>query len=304
MQVSSPHTANSSMQEKTCLITGATSGVGLETARGLANLGARLFIHGRDPRKVEATLKDIRSSTGNDALIPLVADLSSQSDIRQMAETILERTETLDVLINNAGAVNMTRQLSPDGVELTFAVNYLAYYLLTFRLADILFASAPSRIIIVSSSAHAYTGLEVVDDPMFEKEYEGWQAYSRSKLCEIFFTYELASRLNGSGVTVNALHPGFVNSNIGKNNTPEQLSNTPLRVSGNLSNQEGAQTSIYLASSPEMEGVSGKYFVNCKPVASSAVSYDRAASHRIWEIGAQLTEENPDRFEKFTRRAE
>jgi NAD(P)-dependent dehydrogenase (short-subunit alcohol dehydrogenase family) len=289
------------MHGKTCLITGATSGVGLETARGLAAMGARLFIHGRDPRKVNATLEDIRSSTSNDALIPLVADLSIQANIRQMAETVYQKTDRLDVLINNAGAVNMTRQLSPDGIELTFAVNYLAYYLLTFCLADLLLASAPSRIIVVSSSAHGYTGLDVVDDPMFEKDYEGWQAYSRSKLCEIFFTYELASRLDGCGVIVNALHPGFVNSNIGKNNTPEQLAVTPLRVSGNLTNQEGAQTSIYLAFSPEVEGVSGKYFVNCKPVASSAVSYDKTASRRLWEIGARLTGEDPDRFGKSRR---
>jgi NAD(P)-dependent dehydrogenase (short-subunit alcohol dehydrogenase family) len=291
------------MQGKTCLITGATSGIGLETARGLAAMGARLFIHGRDPQKVDATLEDIHRSTNNDALIPLVADLSSQANIHKMAKTVYQKTDKLDVLINNAGAVNMIRQLSPEGIELTFAVNYLAYYLLTFCLSDLILASKPSRIINVSSSAHGYTGLEVVNDPMFENNYEGWQAYSRSKLCEILFTYELASRLVGSGVTVNALHPGFVNSNIGKNNTPEQLANTPLRVSGNLTNQEGAQTSIYLASSSEVEGITGNYFVNCKPVASSAVSYDKTASHRLWEISARLTGQDPDRFGE-SRRAE
>jgi retinol dehydrogenase-12 len=303
MQLSIPQTVDSSMQGKTCLITGATSGIGLETARGLAAMGARLFIHGRDPQKVDATLEDIHRSTNNDALIPLVADLSSQANIHKMAKTVYQKTDKLDVLINNAGAVNMIRQLSPEGIELTFAVNYLAYYLLTFCLSDLILASKPSRIINVSSSAHGYTGLEVVNDPMFENNYEGWQAYSRSKLCEILFTYELASRLVGSGVTVNALHPGFVNSNIGKNNTPEQLANTPLRVSGNLTNQEGAQTSIYLASSSEVEGITGNYFVNCKPVASSAVSYDKTASHRLWEISARLTGQDPDRFGE-SRRAE
>jgi len=301
VQISASPINNSSMHGKTCLITGATSGVGLETARGLAAMGARLFIHGRDPQKVDATLEDIHSSTGNDALIPLIADLSSQANIHQMSKIVCQETDNLDVLINNAGAVNMTRQLSPDGIEMTFAVNYLAYYLLTFCLADLLLASKPSRIINVSSSAHGYTGLEVLDDPMFENDYEGWQAYSRSKLCELLFTYELASRLDGSGVTVNALHPGFVNSNIGKNNTPEQLATTPLRVSGTLTNQEGAQTSIYLASSSEVEGVSGKYFVNCKPIASSEVSYNKTASLHLWEISAQLTGQDPDRFGKSRR---
>lgn len=292
------------MQGKTCLVTGATAGVGLETARGLARAGARVFIHGRDPVKLENTLKDIQSTTGNSNLIPLVADVTSQEQMRRMAEEVHSKTNRLDVLINNAGAVNMVRQLSPEGIELTFAGNHLAYFLLTFQLMDLLLASKPSRVIIVSSSAHGYVGREAVDDYMFETNYEGWQAYSRSKLCNIYFTYELAHKLEGSGVTVNAVHPGFVNTDIGRsNNTPEQLANTPLHRPGHLSPEEGAETSLYCALSPDLEGVSGKYFRESRESESSQPSYDKEAAQKLWDLSARLTGEDPNAIEKLLKNA-
>ncbi len=291
------------LQGKVCLVTGATSGVGLETARGLARLGAQVFIHGRDPNKLFATLEDIRCTTGSPNLMPLIADVASQKEVRRLAEEVKSKTSRLDVLVNNAGAVNMVRQLSPEGIELTFASNHLAYYLLTLRLMDLLLASAPARVIIVSSFAHGYVGREAVDDYMFTENYEGWKAYSRSKLCNLYFTYELARKLEGSGVTVNALHPGFVNTGIGLNNTPEQLSNTPLHRPGHLTSEEGAQTSLYCAASPDLEGVSGKYFKECRETASSQASYDREAAAKLWNLSASLTGEDPDAIEKLLKKS-
>ncbi len=285
---------NNTMQDKICLITGATGGVGLEVARGLAARGAHLFIHGRNPSRLEATLRDLQNSTGNQNITPLLADMSSQAQIRQMAQEVHAFTDRLDVLINNAGAVYMNRQLSPDGIELTFATNHLAYFLLTFRLMDILLASPIARIINTSSFAHGYVGTEAVDDYMFEQDYFGWKAYSRSKLCNIYFTYELARRMADLPVSVNALHPGFVNTNIGRNNTPEQLAATPLKKPGHMSSEEGAQTTLYLACSPEVEGITGKYFDQSKAVPSSEASYDQAAALRLWNLSAQLTGEDPD----------
>lgn len=299
----SPTYPDNILNGKVCLVTGATSGVGLETARGLARLGAQVFLHGRNLQKLESTLADIQRTTGNSNLIPLVADVASQQQIRRLAEEIKSTTNRLDVLINNAGAVNMFRQLTPEGIELTFASNHLAYYLLTLCLMDVLLASAPARVIVVSSFAHGYVGREAVDDYMFADNYEGWKAYSRSKLCNLYFTYELARKLAGSGVTVNALHPGFVNTGIGLNNTPEQLANTPLHRPGHMSSEEGAQTSLYCAVSSDLEGVSGKYFNECRETVSSQVSYDRDAAEKLWDLSASLTGEDPAAIEKLLEKS-
>ncbi|HQP07662.1 MAG TPA: SDR family oxidoreductase [Anaerolineaceae bacterium] len=291
------------LQGKVCLVTGATSGVGLETARGLACLGAQVFLHGRNLQRLESALADIQRTTGNSNLIPLVADVASQQQVSRLAEEVKSKTSRLDVLINNAGAVNMVHQLSPEGIELTFASNHLAYYLLTLRLMEVLLASAPARVIVVSSFAHGYVGKEAVDDYLFTENYEGWKAYSRTKLCNLYFTYELARKLEGSGVTVNALHPGFVNTGIGLNNTPEQLANTPLHLPGHMSSEEGAQTSLYCAVSPDLEGVTGKYFNECSETASSQASYDRDAAAKLWELSSSLTGEDPDVIEKLLKKS-
>ena len=299
----SPTYPDNILQGKVCLVTGATSGVGLETARGLACLGAQVFLHGRNLQRLESALADIQRTTGNSNLIPLVADVASQQQVSRLAEEVKSKTSRLDVLINNAGAVNMVHQLSPEGIELTFASNHLAYFLLTLRLMDVLLASAPARVIVVSSFAHGYIGREAVDDYMFTENYEGWKAYSRTKLCNLYFTYELARKLEGSGVTVNALHPGFVKTGIGLNNTPEQLANTPLHRPGHMSSEEGAQTSLYCAVSPDLEGVTGKYFNECSETASSQASYDRDAAAKLWELSSSLTGEDPDVIEKLLKKS-
>ena len=299
----SPTYPDNILQGKVCLVTGATSGVGLETARGLACLGAQVFLHGRNLQRLESALADIQRTTGNSNLIPLVADVASQQQVSRLAEEVKSKTSRLDVLINNAGAVNMVHQLSPEGIELTFASNHLAYYLLTLRLMEVLLASAPARVIVVSSFAHGYVGKEAVDDYMFTENYEGWKAYSRTKLCNLYFTYELARKLEGSGVTVNALHPGFVKTGIGLNNTPEQLANTPLHRPGHMSSEEGAQTSLYCAVSPDLEGVTGKYFNECSETASSQASYDRDAAAKLWELSSSLTGEDPDVIEKLLKKS-
>jgi NAD(P)-dependent dehydrogenase (short-subunit alcohol dehydrogenase family) len=290
------------MHGKVCLVTGGTSGIGLETARGLAILGAQVVLTGRDPLKTSAAVEDIRASTGNPHVEGLQIDMASQSEVRQAAAMFCTRHDRLDVLVNNAGAVHMVRQLSPDGIELTLAVNHLAYFLFTQLLLDRLLASRPARIVIVSSFAHGYSNLDFLDDLHFTQNYHGWQAYSRSKLANLLFTYELAHKLEGAGVTANALHPGFVNSNIGKNNTPEQLADSPLRKPGHLTNEEGARTSIYAAASPEVEGLNGAYFDDCRVSKSSDVSYDHPAAERLWQISADLTHLPPDYVENLLKK--
>lgn len=282
--------AENSMLGRVCLITGATNGIGKAAARQLAGMGAEVVIVGRNAEKTRQTVAGLQQETGSTHISALLADLADQAQVHRLAGDFLQAHGRLDVLINNAGAVNMRRQETPDGIELTLAVNHLAYFLLTHLLLDVLKASAPARIVNVSSSAHRYVGLELLDDFQFRNGYEGWQAYSRSKLMNLLFTYELARRLEGTGVTVNALHPGFVNTGIGRsNNTAEELQNTPLHRPGHLTSEDGAQTVVYLASSPEVEGVSGRYFDNCAAVESTPPSYDRAAAAALWRMSAELT---------------
>jgi len=270
------------------MVTGATSGIGKVTARVLAELGAHVVFVGRNEQKAAHTVHQINQKTGRDSAEFMLADFASLAATRALAAWFRGTHRRLDVLVNNAGAMFMRRQESQDGIEMTFAVNHLGYFLLTNLLLDLLKASAPARIVNVSSIAHEGTELDF-DDLECRKNYAGMKAYGRSKLANLLFTYELARRLEGSGVTVNALHPGFVATNIGANNIP--LFRRPIkwlinRAAKNV--EEGAQTSIYLASSPEVEGVTGKYFVDCKPVPSSAASYDEAAAHRLWQISAEM----------------
>jgi len=275
------------MAGKVCLVTGATSGIGLATAEALARLGATVIVAGRDAHKCAATVERIKEQTGNQMLDCLVADLSSQNEIRRLAEEFKSRYPRLDVLVNNAGGVFFRRRDSVDGIEMTFALNHLGYFLLTNLLVDVLKASAPSRIVNVSSGMHAWYSLDF-DDLQGRKKYSGLRAYGLSKLCNVLFTYELARRLDGTGVTANTMAPGMVRTNLGIREGG--LMSLGWRIAGLFAQtpQEGAQTVIYLASSSEVEGVSGKYFYKLKPVPSSAQSYDEAAARRLWDVSAEM----------------
>ena len=284
------------MQGKTVLVTGATAGIGLETARELANMGATVIGVSRNAQKCADVAKQIRTQTGNPDVEYLVGDLSLLHDVRKVTDEFRSRYNHLEVLVNNAGAFYQQRQVTSEGFEMTFALNHLNYFLMTVQLLDLLHASAPSRIINVSSDAHKAAKLNL-DDLQMEKKYSGWMAYANSKLVNILFTYELARRLEGSNVTVNTLHPGFVASNFALNNDQGVVGKVvvslfkPLRNLFAVSVEKGAETPIYLASSPAVAGVSGKYFVNKQPVASSTLSYDKELAQRLWQISEHLIEQ-------------
>src|SRR5919106_4071638 len=278
-----------SMGEKICLITGATSGIGKATAMGLANMGASVVMVGRDQGKGEAVMAEIKQKSNNASVDLMLADLSSQEEIRRLADEFKEAYPRLDVLINNAGLFRSKRITTADGMEMTFAVNHLACFLLTKLLLDVLKASSPSRIVNVSSGDHS-NGTIDFDDLQGEKGYKGPKAYSQSKLANVLFTYELARRLEGTGVTANCLHPGAgVRTNLGSG--VSGVFGLTVRALRPLmkSPEKGAETSIYLASSPEVEGLSGRYFVKKGETRSSDMSYDERLARRLWEVSAQLT---------------
>lgn len=280
------------MKGKVCMVTGATSGIGKITALELARMGAEVVLVGRDRGRTEAALREVKEQSGNPSASMFVADLSESPSVRQLAADFTAKHERLDVLVNNAGVTLMKRVLSADGVEGTFATNHLGYYHLTLLLLDVLKKSAPARIVNVSSSAHKGVKLHF-DDLQCEKGYSGLMAYSRSKLANLMFTYELARRLEGTGVTVNALHPGVIPSTSLGRNMPKALTAVASFLGKvfffSSTPEEGARTSIYLASSPDVEGVSGKYFIKCKEAKSSSASYDEAAQERLWKVSAELT---------------
>ena len=273
---------------KTCLITGATSGIGEVTAWELARKGARIVVAGRDLRRCVDTVERIKAGTGNTRVDYLVADLSSQTEIRRLADTFLERYDRLDVLVNNAGAFFFRRQESGDGIEKTFALNHLSYFLLTRLLLETLKASAPARVVNVSSNSHYGSALDFGDLQSVNR-YRGMKVYGRSKFANVLFTYELARRMEGTGITVNALHPGFVRTNMGKNNGWLIRLLAPLWQISAISPEEGARTSVFLASSPEVEGVTGKFFIQEKEVPSDPATYDEPAAKRLWEISTEMT---------------
>jgi NAD(P)-dependent dehydrogenase (short-subunit alcohol dehydrogenase family) len=282
-------TLNTDMQGKVCIVTGANSGIGKTTALGLAQQGATVVMVCRSQVKGEEAQNEIKEKSGNEAVDLLLADLSSQASIRQLAENIQQLYQQLHVLINNAGSVNFSRRETVNGLEMTFAVNYLAPFLLTNLLLDKLKASAPARIVNVSSGAHE-SGYLRMDDLQLEKGYRLMHAYGQSKLAVVLFTYELARKLQGTGVTANCLHPGFVATNIGQNGVgPVGRRIVKLIFStGGISPEEGAKTSLYLASSPEIEGITGKYFVKCIPVRSAPISYDETLQRQLWDESAKL----------------
>ena len=276
------------MRNKICLITGATSGIGQATALVLAQKGATVVVVGRSEELTQTTVAQIKTETGSLNVDYLLADLSVQSHVRQLAADFKSRYERLDVLVNNAAAIFFRRQLSADGIEMTFAVNHLAYFLLTNLLLDTLKASPQARIVTVSSNSHRNKHLEF-DNLELKHGYNPGKAYGRSKLCNLYFTYELARRLEGTGVTVNAMHPGFVATNMAANNGWLVRLFLPLVHRNSLTPEQGANTVVYLASSQNVEGVTGKYFVRERERASDPVSHDEFAAKRLWEISEEMT---------------
>jgi NAD(P)-dependent dehydrogenase (short-subunit alcohol dehydrogenase family) len=278
------------MQGKTILISGATNGIGKQSALELAKMGAQVVIIGRNKARTDETLREIQTASGNKDVHALIADLSSMAEVRRVAEDFKKQFSRLDVLLNNAGGVFQSRQETVDGYEMTFALNHLSYFLLTELLLDMLKASAPSRIVNVSSDLQSGATINF-DDLQSKQSYGigGFRAYGQSKLMNVMFTYELARRLAGTGVTVNVLHPGVVNTGFGRNNKGLMGLAMSLMAFFTLKVEDGAKTSVYLASSPEVEGMTGKYFDKCKPKQSTAASYDEAAQKRLWDISEQLT---------------
>jgi retinol dehydrogenase-14 len=282
------------MTGRTVLVTGGTGGIGRATAAGLAALGAWVGISGRDLARTRAAAADIAATSGNPAVDAFAADMSSQVEVRRLAREVLAAYPRLDVLINNEGGFRASRRVTADGLEHTFAVNHLAGFLLTDLLLDRLKASAPARIVTVSSGAQSM-GKVNFDNLQGERGYSGQQAYNQSKLANVMFTYELARRLDGSGVTATVLHPGVVRTRFAADDpSPMWRVLLPLIRPLLKSPEKGAATSIYLASSPEVEGVTGEYFVNRKPRTSSKPSYDQAAAARLWQISVELTRRTAD----------
>lgn len=273
------------MSGKTCIVTGANSGIGKETALGLARMGAHVVTVCRNAEKGEAALEEIRRESGSSQVDLLIADMSSQATVRALAEQIRHKYSRLDVLVNNAGGGARAGALSADGIEMTIATNHLGAALLTLLLLDFLKDSAPSRIVNVSSEAHRRARLDMNDLPFERQKYGGFTAYGHSKLLLNAFTFQLARRLEGTGVTANCLHPGVVATNIWGANPPLILKLIIALVKPFMLNpKEGAEVSLYLATSPDVAQVSGQYFVKSKPAKPNPLSQDPRfmAQVRLW----------------------
>jgi NAD(P)-dependent dehydrogenase (short-subunit alcohol dehydrogenase family) len=280
-----------SMSGKTCIVTGANSGIGKETALGLAELGAHVVMVCRSRYKGQAALDEIRRESGSSQVDLLIADMSSQASVRELADEIQRKYSRLDVLINNAGGAAPAGTRSADGIEMTVATNHLGAALLTLLLLDLLKASAPSRIINVSSEAQRRARLDMNDLQFERRKYRGFAAYGQSKLLMNAFTFELARRLAGTGVTANCLHPGVVATNIWTANPPPLIGRLILAVVKPfmLSSKQGAAVSLYLATSPDVAQVSGEYFVKSKPAKSNPLSRDPKVAGEIWQWTEKMT---------------
>jgi NAD(P)-dependent dehydrogenase (short-subunit alcohol dehydrogenase family) len=276
------------MDGKVVLITGGTSGIGKAAAVVLASMGAEVVITGRNKERGETAAEKVRRESGSGKASLMLADLSVQAEVRRLAEEFKERHDRLDVLVNNAGLVQSKRNETPDGIETQLAINHLAPFLLTSLLLDLLKASAPSRIVTVSSDAHRWGKLDL-DDLQSRKRYRGMQVYGRTKLANILFTRELAERLEGTGVTANVMHPGGVNTNFGNNQSgPMSLLFRAFKPFMRTPEQ-GADTLIYLATSPEVEGMTGKYLADRKIKVASDEAYDETLQKKLWEASEELT---------------
>jgi retinol dehydrogenase 14 len=272
---------------KTVLVTGGSSGIGRATAVGLARRGAHLAITGRDRARTEDAAREVRAAGGGH-VDAFVADLSSQSELRLLASEVLERIPRIDVLVNNVGGYWNTRHVTADGLERTFALNHLAPFLLTALLLDRLTQSEPARVVTVASNAHSMGRIDF-DDLQGERDYSGSRAYNQSKLANILFSYELARRLHSTGITANALHPGLVSTSFGADDPGRaQRLLVPLLRPFMMSPARGATTSIHLASTPELDHITGGYFAGGKPKRSAEASYDEAVAARLWTVSADL----------------
>ena len=279
------------MKDKVCVITGGTDGIGKAAAYGLAIQGARLLLHGRDPVKGARAVAELKARSGNPAIEFLQADFGSLAEVRRLAAAVLERAPRIDVLVNNAGAIYVKRASSKDGYEATLAVNHLAPFLLTHLLLDALKSGTSARIVTTASNAHRNAKI-AFDDLQMTRKYSPVGAYAVSKLANILFTRALAKRLQDSAVTATCLHPGVVRTNIGANNEGD-VSPLIKRIFWLVSRfartpEKGAETLVYLAASPEIEGTSGGYFFNCKPLAPAAVGQDDNVAERLWQVSEQL----------------
>ena len=262
--------------QATVLVTGATDGLGRRVARELAGMGATVLLHGRNPERLEATLAELRGETGSEKLGSYLADLSSLGEVRGLAERVLSEQDRLDVLVNNAGIISRGREESGDGHELTFAVNYLSHFLLTGLLLPLLRESAPARVVNVASAGQSPIDFH---DPMLERGYDAMRAYSQSKLAQVMFTFELAGRLSGIGVTVNALHPASLMDTKMVHDTFGYTMSTV---------EEGAEAVVRLAVSPELEGVTGRYFDGTREGRANRQAYDLQARRRLWALSEEL----------------
>jgi NAD(P)-dependent dehydrogenase (short-subunit alcohol dehydrogenase family) len=285
-----------SMAGKTVIVTGANSGIGFATAEALASAGAITVITARDEAKGTAAVRDLIAKSGNHEVSLVTFDLGSLASVRQGAAALLERCGRIDVLINNAGLILSDRKESVDGYEMTFAVNHLGPFLLTNLLLDRITASAPARIVNVASTAHnqARKGMPF-DDLQSTRRYRAMRVYGESKLANILFTTELARRLDGTGVTVNAVHPGTVATRYGRDGDTKGVFAFGLKVSKPfmLTPEKGARTSVYVASSPDVDGVTGQYFAKCRIKTPTKAAQDAAAAKRLWDVSEELVARVP-----------
>jgi NAD(P)-dependent dehydrogenase (short-subunit alcohol dehydrogenase family) len=275
------------MEGKIVLITGGTSGIGKAAATALAAMGAEVVVTGRNRGRGEAALAEIRRASGSEKVSLMIADLAVQAEVRKLADSFSERHDRLDVLVNNAGLIQSKRKETPDGIELTLAVNHLAPFLLTNLLLDLLEKSAPSRVITVSSEARRHAEIDF-DDLQSERRYRAFPVYGMTKKANILFTYELAERLEGTGVVANCVHPGGVNTNFGDDNRSPGILLFRAFKPFMRTPEQGADTVIYLAASPEAAEMNGMYLTDREEV-SPAEPRDAAAQKRLWEVSASLT---------------
>lgn len=281
------------MQGKTVIITGATRGIGEVTALELAKMGAQVIIISRSAERCQAAVNRIKAAARTDSVEYIAADLSSLEEIRRAAEAFTARHSQLHVLVNNAGAVFQGFQKSADGYEMNFALNHLSYFLLTHLLLDTLKATAArdgeARIVNVSSDAHQVVKQMNFDHIPRKSSGAGFPAYGETRYMNIIFTYELAERLAGTGVTANVLHPGFVRTGFGKNNNVLMTAIMNVVSLFGLTPEQGAETSIYLAASPDVKGITGKYFYKKQAIPSTPATYDRAAWKKLWDLSERIT---------------